>query len=297
MIDDVFEVIGCLGRMVLFLFLIGLPLSAILGPSQKKMMQTARKSGSMYHYAEYVQKHPDGRYVSEAEDSVYSLCARKGDFQDYVEIFPSGKHIPELEKKAQNAYDDALKAHSIEIWKQFKENHPTAFHADADAQIEELWYHEVDAWQEASNLNTAASYAKYLELHPKGKHHRQAEKRLIDLEVDAAFAGKHGNLPSMEKGYSTGTSYSIVEIENQTQYDLTVSYSGPDNKRIVIAPGATRSVRIGNGNYRVAAFVGNGVRPFAGTESLDGSHFSSSFYISRNGYPTNPLHNLHNNGF
>lgn len=280
---------GCLGQ-ILAMALIGVcfVLADTCEQTEGKMMREARKHSSVSYYASYLNKHPNGRYVSEAEDSVYSLCAKKGDFQDYVEIFPSGKHIAELEKDAKKAYNEALNAHSIEKWRKFKENYPTAFHADADAQIEELWYHEVDAWQEASNLNTAASYAKYLELHPKGKHRRQAEKRLIDLEVDSAFAGKHGTLPAMDKGYSTGTSYSVVEIENQTQYDLTVSYSGPDNKRIVIAPGATRSVRIGNGNYRVAAFVGNGVRPFAGTEHLDGSHFSSSFYISSSGYHTYP---------
>ena len=147
-------------------------------------------------------------------------------------------------------------------------------------QEELLWKTEKSAWETALERDNELAYKKYIELYPNGKHGRQAEKKLIDIEVASVFAGEHGTLPQMDRGYSTGTSYSVIEIENRTQYELTVNYSGPDSKRMVIPSYGTKSMRIGNGSYRVAANVGHGVIPFAGTEYLDGSHYSSSFYIS-----------------
>ena len=182
------------------------------------------------------------------------------------------------------AYQKAKKTNTIEGWKAFVDEVPPEDARDAKKRISELeekivWSTESKAWQTASERGNAEAMRKYLTLYPKGIHARQAEKNLIDIEVASVFASEHGVLPAMDKGYSTGASYSIVEIKNLIQYDLTISYSGPDSKRLVIPPHNTRSMRIGNGNYRVAASVGHGVRPFAGNAYFDGSHFSSSFYI------------------
>ena len=81
-----------------------------------------------------------------------------------------------------------------------------------------------------------------MELYPHGRHAKQVERKLIDFEVDAVFAGEHGTLPSMDKGYNTGSSRSTIEIENRTQYELTVSYSGPDSKRMEIPAYGTRKI-------------------------------------------------------
>lgn len=192
-------------------------------------------------------------------------------------------------ERRNNLIDDAYKKaedlNTIAGWKAFLNEVPAVDSRDANERIRELeeqvaWSSESKAWQTASTRGTTMALQKYLEIYPKGAHARQAEKKLIDIEVSSVFAGEHGMLPQMDKGYSTGASYSVIEIENQTQYELTVSYSGPDSKRLVIPAGQTRKLNIGNGYYRVAASVGHGVIPFAGTEQLDGSYFSSSFYIS-----------------
>ncbi len=188
-------------------------------------------------------------------------------------------------KLVDEAYQRAEKQNTVAGWKAYLNEVPAVDSRDAYERIKELeeqtaWSTESKAWQTASSRGTSMAFQKYLELFPKGAHTRQAERKLIDIEVSSVFSGKHGILPQMDRGYSTGASYSVIEIENRTQYEMTVSYSGPDSKRMVIPPYGTKSMHIGNGNYRVAASVGHGVIPFAGTEYLDGRHFSSSFYIS-----------------
>jgi hypothetical protein len=65
-------------------------------------------------------------------------------------------------------------------------------------------------------------------LYPKGKHIKEANKRIIDLEVDATFKSEYGELPSMEKMSSGNSVYTTIIIYNKTEYKLTLLYSGLD---------------------------------------------------------------------
>lgn len=250
--------------------------------------QKATEIGSVSAYDNFITNHQKSDLVADARDSIVAIFERNDDLHaiangiyDIIDYDAADRVRNILTQRVNAFYVQVAAENSISGWTAFLDAVPDGYENDARERLSELqWRDESTAWQMATDNNNQASYEKYLELHPKGKHTKQAERKLIDIEVAAAFAGEHGILPQMDKGYSTGTSYSVIEIENRTQYDLTVSYSGPDSKRMVISPHATRSMRIGNGNYRVAANVGHGVIPFAGTEYLDGSHFSSSFYIS-----------------
>lgn len=250
--------------------------------------QKATEIGSVSAYDNFITNHQKSDLVADARDSIVAIFERNDDLHaiangiyDIIDYDAADRVRNILTQRVNAFYVQVAAENSISGWTAFLDAVPDGYENDARERLSELqWKDESTAWQMATDNNNQASYEKYLELHPKGKHTKQAERKLIDIEVAAAFAGEHGILPQMDKGYSTGTSYSVIEIENRTQYDLTVSYSGPDSKRMVISPYATRSMRIGNGNYRVAANVGHGVIPFAGTEYLDGSHFSSSFYIS-----------------
>lgn len=241
--------------------------------------------------------HPDAKIsdklrkmVEHRVDSLYQLAEQENtisSWRSYANTVPQEYIRDADERRTQlvdEAYQQAEKANTISGWRAFIDSVPYMESRDAMSRLKELedqeaWSTDYKAWQTATFRGDLSSMKKYLELYPKGKYVRQAEKKLIDIEVSAVFAKEHGVLPQMDKGYSTGTSYSEIEIENRTEYDLTVSYSGPDSKRMIISPHGIRSMRIGNGYYRVAATVGHGVRPFAGEENLDGSHFSSSFYI------------------
>lgn len=250
--------------------------------------EKAKEEGTAKAYDTFITNHLKSDLVEEARDSIVAVFDRVpdlhvviNDVNGIVDYEAASRVRKNFERRVESLYANASKENSIEGWNAYINAVPEYYQKDAQEKLLDLqWKNEAFAWQMATEKDVAFYYEKYLEQHPKGKHAKQAEKKLIDLEVAAVFAGEHGVLPSMDKGYSTGASYSVIEIENRTQYDLTVSYSGPDSKRIVIQPYGTRSMRIGNGSYRVAANVGHGVTPFAGTEYLDGSHFSSSFYIS-----------------
>ena len=254
--------------------------------------EKAQQTNTKEAYIDFIKNHSKSDLAEAARDSVVAIYSRYADvkkIQDesygYSDTALYHRLNDLIEQRAQMAYELASEINTIEGWQTFISNIPPNYWNDAEDRLAQrkedaLWETESSAWQTADSRNTLEAYGKYLGLFPRGKHSALAEKRFVDLDVAAVFAGEHGMLPSMDKGYSTGASYSIIEIENQTQYEMTVSYSGPDSKRIVLSPYATKSVRIGNGFYMVAAKVGHGVIPFAGRETLDGSYYSSSFYIS-----------------
>ena len=190
-----------------------------------------------------------------------------------------------LETVCDSLYNIAKLNATVVGWKQYQRVVPSSYYRDSEEKIEEIesqaWNTEPKAWQQATAENSLSAYNKYKSLYPKGAHINQCEKEIIDLEVSSIYAGEHGTLPAMERtGYGGGpTSY--ITITNSTSYTLTILYSGPDSKKLVIEASGTKSIRLKNGQYKVAASVdAYNVRRFAGTEDLRGGNYSADYYIS-----------------
>lgn len=190
-----------------------------------------------------------------------------------------------IESICDSLYGIADKKSTASGWKQYQRLVPTDYFKDSEEKIEKIenlaWNTEPKAWQMALSENSISSFTKYKSLYPKGSHIALCEKKLIDLEVSRIYAGDHGTLPEMERiGYGSGAT-SYITVSNRTSYTLTLLYSGSDSKRLVIPAGGTSSIRLKNGNYRVAASVSaSNVRNYAGNENLQGGNYSAEYYIS-----------------
>lgn len=191
----------------------------------------------------------------------------------------------QLSSICDSLYNVAKKTATIAGWKAYQRAVPSSFFKDSEAQIEEIenrsWNTEAIAWNTAKRENTISAYQKYKSLYPNGAHYAQAEKKLIDLEVANVYAGDYGSLPAMDKTSWGSGPTAYISVKNSTSYTLTLLYSGPDSKRLVISPGRTSSVTLKNGKYRVAASVNaSNVRNYAGSEELSGGSYSVEYYIS-----------------
>ena len=191
----------------------------------------------------------------------------------------------ELTSICDSLYKIAKRTATIAGWRAYQQAVPSSFFKDSESQIEEIenksWNTEAKAWSTAKRENTISAYQKYKNLYPKGAHIAQAEKKLIDLEVANVFAGSHGSLPSMDKTSWGNGPTAYISVTNRTSYTLTLRYSGPDSKKLVISPGGTSSVTLKNGRYKVAASVNaSNVSNYAGVEDLSGGSYSVEYYIS-----------------
>lgn len=123
---------------------------------------------------------------------------------------------------------------------------------------------------------------EFISKYPNHQSVKSFRKKLIELEVNEIFDDKNtGQLPSYDRNNSNYSSFSEIEIENGTQCNLVVRYSGADTKMIEIPAGATRSISMSSGTYRIAASACGS--NYAGTESLQGS-YSTKYYITTTRY-------------
>jgi outer membrane protein assembly factor BamD (BamD/ComL family) len=224
--------------------------------------QLAQNQNTIESYSTYVSAYPRGKYASIAKEKIEKLKEEK-----YI--------LPEWNKaKAKNTY---------QAYHDFYNKYGNSSYASLALQkMEEI---EDNDWAKAKRANTITSYKKYLVNYPDGNYAEEAEEKIIDCEVASIMSGHHGYMPPLDRtSYGYGST-STVEIENATNCTLTILYSGPSSKRLVIPSKQTYSITLSNGNYKVAAKVNcPNVIPFAGNEYLQGGEYSGYYYIETKRY-------------
>jgi hypothetical protein len=134
----------------------------------------------------------------------------------------------------------------------------------------------------AVSRNSSGGWKGFLGTYPDHPEASEIKRRIIRLEVDEISGDREpGQMPTFTQLNSNYSSTSTVRITNNTGCDLTVRYSGPDAEVLVISAGATNTLSLSSGNYKVAASACGA--NYAGTESLQGE-YSSSFYIRTSRY-------------
>lgn len=305
---------GCLSQLII-IGLIGLVslCSDLKENSQKSLINRARNATTEYSqeekYEAYLKRYPNGKYVKEATSFIVDYYAEQplqktsslysssistlSHFESVRDLFPGSalEHRMDslIEAKVNLEYQKALDSETVEGWELYKILVSEKYWRDADQRIEDinsrLWGTDSQAWKTAQKQNTLTAYNRYLELFPKSAHAKAADKKVIDLSVTNIFAGDHGTLPGMDRTSYSSSGSNIITVSNDTQYTLTLLYSGPDSKRLVLSPRSSGSVRLPNGTYRVAASVAaTNVRSYAGTETLSGGGYDVSYYISSSRY-------------
>ena len=277
--------------------------------SQKSLINRARNATTEYSqeekYEAYLKKYPNGKYANEAASFIVNYYGDQP-LQKSSSLYPSTiSNLSRLESVRDNfpgsflerrmdslinakvniEYQKALNSETIEGWRLYKTLVSEEYWRDADQRMEDinsrLWGTEDQAWKTAQKQNTLIAFNRYLELYPKGAHAKVADKKVIDLSVTNIFAGDHGSLPGMDRTSYSSSGNNTITVSNDTQYTLTLLYSGPDSKRLVLSPRTSGKVRSPNGTYRVAASVAAAnVRSYAGTETLAGGGYDVSYYIS-----------------
>ena len=151
---------------------------------------------------------------------------------------------------------------------------------------ERSWNSEDTAWERARIEDTHDSYQRYIAMYPNGAHRPDATKRMIDIDVNNIFNNAHNKMPGIKRVEEDNTSLtSTITVINSTGYPLTVMYSGPDSKSIVIGPDGFGTVTIVNGDYRIGASVPPPfIRPFAGTAGFSGGRYEVEFFVVTNSF-------------
>jgi hypothetical protein len=242
-------------------------------------------------YESFVTRFPDSYYKHSAQERIRVLrepevwseateANQIGLLRDYIRVYSDGKHLDQAKAQVTALADAQWRriaaGRSVPEINRFLIEYPeTTMRADAERRIQELY----NDWNWVREQDSIEHYQRFAARNPLHPERKWIEKRIIDLEVAQIASGEHGELPRAQPLSSGGATVEL-EVENRTSYELTVRYSGPESKKLVIPPGATRTVSLPPGDYKVAASVtAANVRNYYGSDAMRGGRYSSSFYI------------------
>lgn len=259
--------------------------------SESKVWHDADGSGRIESLRLYVRNYyKDGKHLDEANQQIASIADKRWEdlsksesrveIKKFINRFPETSKIAAAEARLIEIADKKWAAISesrslIEIQNFLKLFPETTKSVNAESRIQSL-FNDFDWVKEQDHLE---HYRRFASRYPSHPNIDLIEKRIIDLEVKDIAAGNYGKLPKAQ-ALNLGGASTKVEVENKTGYELTIRYSGPDSKKLVIPVAATRGVVLIPGPYQVAASVNAGnVTNYYGSDIMHGGTYSSSFFI------------------
>lgn len=262
---------------------------------EERLYQQFMDNPNEANFQAYIRDYQHGEHISEVARKYVETLKPQGPkalyglSQEYP-LLEEEMHISDIiTRQCDSLYYIALSTDTREAWEDYCKAVPADQLRDSFERIKMLdesdWYTESKAWEKATTMDNLDGYYKYIDMYPNGAHASLANKKIIDMEVDIIMSGEHSELPSMgQTSYGSGPT-SRIKLQNNTTYTLSVSYSGPDSKRVFIAPYSSSTVTLKNGSYRCVATVScEGVSCYAGTETLDGGSYEAEYYIYTHQY-------------
>lgn len=212
--------------------------------------------------------------------------------EKYALSYPKGKYSSKVYSRKQeilnlidkDAYENAKSRNSITAYKDYLEDYPKGkYRRKARDEISTIKRaNQESAYANAKSRNSSSVWENFLEDYPNHPEKNNIKKKIISLKVDEIMGDRNtGQLPTFSQSSYGYSSSSSVTIENDTGHELTVRYSGPSVKMIVIPRGSSRTTSLSSGSYKIAASAGG--LNYAGRERLSGS-YSSTYYISTTRY-------------
>jgi outer membrane protein assembly factor BamD (BamD/ComL family) len=218
--------------------------------------------------------------IADAKWETISKTSSKNEVLKFLNAYPETTKTTEAEARivtiADAQWAKISMSRSVPAINAFLADYPeTSMRHAAEQRVQQLY----DDWDWVREQDTLAHFQRFVARHPDHPERAWIDKRIIDLEVKEIAAGEYGELPPAQP-LRIGGATATVEVDNQTGYELTVRYSGPDSKKLIIPKGATQSVSLPPGDYQVAASVSAAnVRNYYGKDTMRGGQYSSSFYI------------------
>ena len=239
---------------------ITLAASLVACASAQKDWSTARSADTIAAYEAFLRQHPTGETATQARARLNEL-------------------------RAPNAWARAVAANTVEAYEEFARVHGEDKRAAEARRRAGALRSDLPAWQAAQSAQTIEALEKFLRENPQSPFAEQARAKIVDLEVSDILKQPHGRLPAADRVSTAGVrSYAVVNVHNDTKYNLTIRYSGPESFKVVFSPQDKGSIELLPGAYKVAASVDAArVRQYAGAEQVAGGNYQVEFYIVTTG--------------
>lgn len=131
-------------------------------------------------------------------------------------------------------------------------------------------------------VNKIDKLKRYLRYYPNAAHTEEARNLIIKLTVADIMDTQHGRLPKAKNSGQTYGIESTVHVKNDTEYGLTIYYSGPIQREVVLSAYGSLTITLPNGEYFVAVRAdSDGVSDYVGLDNYNGGKFDISYYVQK----------------
>ena len=263
----------------------------------RKRMQVskAHTQNIIEDYGQYLAHHPQNPYAEEAHNILWDLVKEVDNiiaYERYLDHLPQGAHAQEARDilAMLRAWPETRRLDTIPAYERFLAEYSQGQQVEQASRRLESLRQDLPDWQKAQASNTIRGYDDFLRKHPASLYAERAKGKIVDLEVAKIMAGNPGKMPPAQNmGGAGDRKYSVVNVYNNTRYDLTILYSGPESFKAVFTPKEKSSIELMQGTYKVAATVdAANIRDYAGSQQSNGDNYEVECSI-RSQYSSLPL--------
>lgn len=248
-------------------------------------------------YRQFLQSHPTGPYTDICQQRLVEsdiLAKWNGalwqddtvGYVEFLEDFPESPYsalclIRLNELRSTSEWDWLSSTDSLDLYLGFLFEYQLFTAGEKAVAAISLMMRDFCDWQSAIEKNSIKSYEEFLRDHPDSFFKDEAESRVVDLEVQEILSKDPPRMPTAERvEWVPNREFTVVNIHNNTKYDLVVRYSGTESFKVTLSPMEKGSIEVANGTYNVTASVtATDVQNYAGREDCDGSNCQIEYYI------------------
>ncbi|MBN2105522.1 hypothetical protein JW835_15900 [bacterium] len=185
-----------------------------------------------------------------------------------------------LKVKTKVLEDTITNKYKVNLLEEFSKIDTEKIHKfETDSLIYDIKMEE--DWEKANQLNTIQSYLIFIKKYPESIYAKDAGKKITLLEFeDKTKSARESNFLG-EPVAQHDRCYAILNIHNDTKYELSIWFVGVDTFKIVYQSDEKASIEVINGEYTVTASVeAPNVKNYFDVQTFNGGDFEIEFYVS-----------------
>ncbi|MFQ5641605.1 MAG: hypothetical protein ACE5IR_26825, partial [bacterium] len=177
--------------------------------------EKAKQVNTIQAYEEFVNKHPDSRFVDAAKRNIdslrYDILVSQGNleaYEEFVHKYPDSRFVDLAKENIDSLrYVIVVSKDSIQPYEEFIDKYPDSkFYSQVVERLEQLHFKIAEA------KNTIRSYKAFLETYPKSKYTSQASLKLKDLRQQTTQSKEKPAWPPLPPDYLPGHVLEVAQL-------------------------------------------------------------------------------------
>ncbi len=249
-------------------------------------------------YQEFLDKHPDSKYSSQAKNRLEELMYEKAKsentiaaYGNFLDQFPDSEHAEEFKELVHKLeYEEIIKSDDPQVYMDYMSQHEDSpYYDDAASRLKAIQANkqarlEASIIEQAKQNNDHQALKDFMQRFPNSPRidevkllyqNIKAENEFILSQIQKIAQGDYSEFPQPErKGDYNKEGLSLIKVGNSTRNRLTLYFSGEKITQVPLAPAQMKKIILPSGKYKVAiSFDTNEIAPAYGEHEYNDGQY------------------------